>query len=231
MVSGIRPSGDVDSVAVMQLAREIGVQYVDTVVEPWPGYYFGDMPNAERTGYRLRERVREARKAHAGGPTAVSCCGANPGMVSWLVKEALLRLAADLGGQALFPFGGPPFTPFHHLALRSGQAFAAPIRFLVHARMGLWASYRGAIALPGTHGLPPPAANPCTDCAAPCLRSCPVAALSREGYDTAACHAHLDRDGENCLSSGCLARRACPAGKSYGRLPEQSSWHMRQFHP
>jgi ferredoxin len=140
-------------------------------------------------------------------------------------------MAADLGGQALFPFGGPPFTPFHHLALRSGQAFAAPIRFLVHARMGLWASYRGAIALPGTHGLPPPAANPCTDCAAPCLRSCPVAALSREGYDTAACHAHLDRDGENCLSSGCLARRACPAGKSYGRLPEQSSWHMRQFHP
>ncbi|MEZ5687146.1 MAG: ferredoxin [Paracoccaceae bacterium] len=140
-------------------------------------------------------------------------------------------MAADLGGQALFPFGGPPFTPFHHLALRSGQAFAAPIRFLVHARMGLWASYRGAIALPGTHGLPPPAANPCTDCAAPCLRSCPVAALSREGYDTTACHAHLDRDGENCLSSGCLARRACPAGKSYGRLPEQSSWHMRQFHP
>jgi homospermidine synthase len=33
----------------------------------------------------------------AGGPTAVSCCGANPGMVSWLLKEALLRLAADTG--------------------------------------------------------------------------------------------------------------------------------------
>ncbi|HEY6919219.1 MAG TPA: saccharopine dehydrogenase C-terminal domain-containing protein, partial [Tabrizicola sp.] len=36
-------------------------------------------------------------KAHVGGPTAVSCCGANPGMVSWLLKEALLRLAADTG--------------------------------------------------------------------------------------------------------------------------------------
>ena len=32
-----------------------------------------------------------------GGTTAVSCCGANPGMVSWLLKEALLRLAADTG--------------------------------------------------------------------------------------------------------------------------------------
>jgi homospermidine synthase len=41
--------------------------------------------------------VRELGKAYAGGPTAVSCCGANPGMVSWLLKEALLRLAADTG--------------------------------------------------------------------------------------------------------------------------------------
>jgi len=28
--------------------------------------------------------------------TAVSCCGANPGMVSWFVKQALLNLAKDL---------------------------------------------------------------------------------------------------------------------------------------
>jgi len=27
----------------------------------------------------------------------VSCCGANPGMVSWLVKQALLNLAKDMG--------------------------------------------------------------------------------------------------------------------------------------
>jgi homospermidine synthase len=45
----------------------------------------------------LRERVRKLGKAYVGGPTAVSCCGANPGMVSWLLKEALLRLAADTG--------------------------------------------------------------------------------------------------------------------------------------
>ena len=30
------------------------------------------------------------------GPTAVSCCGANPGMVSWFVKQALLNLARDM---------------------------------------------------------------------------------------------------------------------------------------
>jgi homospermidine synthase len=27
--------------------------------------------------------------------TAVSCCGANPGMVSWLVKQALINLVKD----------------------------------------------------------------------------------------------------------------------------------------
>src|SRR3546814_9329401 len=29
--------------------------------------------------------------------TAVSCCGANPGMVSWFVKAALLNIAGDTG--------------------------------------------------------------------------------------------------------------------------------------
>ncbi len=91
-------SVDVDSIEVMKLAQEMGVQYIDTVVEPWPGFYFGStLPNADRTNYPLRERVRDLGKAYVGGPTAVSCCGANPGMVSWLLKEALLRLASDTG--------------------------------------------------------------------------------------------------------------------------------------
>ena len=34
--------------------------------------------------------------ARPGGTTAVSCCGANPGMVSWFVKQALLNIAGDL---------------------------------------------------------------------------------------------------------------------------------------
>ena len=51
-------SVDVDSVELMTLCQELGVQYIDTVVEPWPGFYFGSpLPNAERTNYPLRERV------------------------------------------------------------------------------------------------------------------------------------------------------------------------------
>jgi homospermidine synthase len=97
-------SVDVDSIEVMLLCQELGVQYIDTVVEPWPGFYFGSpLPNADRTNYPLREKVRALGRGFVGGPTAVSCCGANPGMVSWLLKEALLKLAHDTGADATPP--------------------------------------------------------------------------------------------------------------------------------
>ena len=38
--------------------------------------------------------------AGPGGVTAVNCCGANPGMVSWFVKQALLDVARDTGVSA-----------------------------------------------------------------------------------------------------------------------------------
>jgi homospermidine synthase len=100
----VNVSVDVESVAVMSLAQELGALYVDTVIEPWPGVYFGSkLSNAERTNYALRENMREAGRKYAGGTTAVSGCGANPGMVSWLMKEALLRLANDTGVDSSSP--------------------------------------------------------------------------------------------------------------------------------
>ena len=91
-------SVDTSSLAIMELCREIGALYIDTVVEPWIGFYFDKTLGPEaRSNYALRETVLEARRKNPGGTTAVSCCGANPGMVSWFVKRALVNLAADLG--------------------------------------------------------------------------------------------------------------------------------------
>jgi len=91
-------SVDTSSLDIMKHCREIGALYIDTVVEPWPGFYFDKTIGPEaRSNYALRETVLAARRASPGGVTAVSCCGANPGMVSWFVKQALLNLAADLG--------------------------------------------------------------------------------------------------------------------------------------
>ena len=54
-----------------------------------------------RTGEALELcAARDAAHGEAqspGGPTAVSTCGANPGMVSWFVKQALVNLAKDTG--------------------------------------------------------------------------------------------------------------------------------------
>jgi homospermidine synthase len=93
----INLSVDVSSVDVMKYCRELGVHYIDTVVEPWAGFYFDtSASNSGRSNYALRESLLSERIQNPGGITAVSCCGANPGMVSWFVKAALLNLAHDL---------------------------------------------------------------------------------------------------------------------------------------
>ena len=96
-------SVDTSSLDLMRHCRSIGVPYIDTVVEPWEGFYFDTANNAERSNYALRQAVRDEKAANPGGTTAVSCCGANPGMVSWFVKAGLLQLAQDTGHDARVP--------------------------------------------------------------------------------------------------------------------------------
>ena len=97
-------SVDTSSLDIMRYCRELGALYVDTVVEPWPGFYFDKSLGPEaRTNYALRETVLDERRRNPAGPTAVSCCGANPGMVSWFVKQALVNLAHDLGDKGSEP--------------------------------------------------------------------------------------------------------------------------------
>ncbi len=91
-------SVDTGSVDLMHLCRKLGVLYIDTVVEPWLGFYFDtEADNASRTNYALRESLLKEKRDSPGGSTAISTCGANPGMVSWFVKQALVNLATDLG--------------------------------------------------------------------------------------------------------------------------------------
>jgi homospermidine synthase len=97
-------SVDTSSLDILKLCRELNALYIDTVVEPWPGFYFDPKADpAARTNYALRETVRAEKRRNPGGTTAISCCGANPGMVSWFVKQALLDLSRDLGLEAEEP--------------------------------------------------------------------------------------------------------------------------------
>ncbi len=89
-------SVDVSSVALMALCREVGALYQDTCIEPWAGGYTDpSLTPSERSNYALRESALKLASARPGLPTALITHGANPGLVSHFVKEALLHLARD----------------------------------------------------------------------------------------------------------------------------------------
>ena len=137
------------------------------------------------------------------------------------------QLARDFDAVALYPFGGPPYQPFYTWALRTGRAWASPIGFLVHDTGGLFISYRMALQVPWQSNVSK-SAQPCESCARPCATACPVDAFV-SGYDVAACKAHLHSPaGQDCMTKGCAARRACPVGQG-NRLPAQAAFHMEDF--
>src|SRR3954468_8292977 len=89
-------SVDVSSVALIELCRDRGALYLDTCIEPWPGGYTDpNLPPSARSNYALRESALALRNGGNSGPTAVVTHGANPGLVSHFVKQALLDVAHD----------------------------------------------------------------------------------------------------------------------------------------
>ncbi|MFO1073405.1 MAG: saccharopine dehydrogenase NADP-binding domain-containing protein [Geminicoccaceae bacterium] len=97
-------SVDVSSTALVEFCHQRGALYLDTVVEPWGGVYFDrDLPTGERSNYALRESMLKLRRELGRGPTAVSAQGANPGIVSQLLKEAALIVARDVGLEVQVP--------------------------------------------------------------------------------------------------------------------------------
>ena len=97
-------SVDVSSVALVELCQNKGALYLDTCIEPWPGGYTDPtLPPSARSNYALRESALALRARYPGGPTAVLTHGANPGLVSHFVKQALIDLAQASGLGASAP--------------------------------------------------------------------------------------------------------------------------------
>jgi homospermidine synthase len=102
----VNASFDVSSVALIEWCQLHGVLYIDACIEPWPGGHTdASVPANRRSNYAYREAALALRAKHASGPTCVLMHGANPGLVSHLVKQALLNLAGDLGVDAGAPRG------------------------------------------------------------------------------------------------------------------------------
>ncbi len=107
-------SVDVSSVALIEFCQERGALYLDTCIEPWPGGYTDpSLPPSARSNYALRESALALRTRYPRGPTAVLTHGANPGLVSHFVKQALIDLASNAGLQDAVP---ATRTEWAHLA-------------------------------------------------------------------------------------------------------------------
>jgi homospermidine synthase len=97
-------SVEVASTALVELCQEKGALYIDTCIEPWPGGYTDpNLSVSRRSNYALRDTMLKLVPKYRGGPTAVIAHGANPGLVSHFVKQALMNLARDTGVKAKAP--------------------------------------------------------------------------------------------------------------------------------
>ena len=142
-------------------------------------------------------------------------------------------LGENLGAQALFPFGGPPYQPFMRWAAASGRMDPSPLGMSIHDEHGLWMSFRGALGFASLEGMAEPLAAPvsCDTCTVkPCLKACPVDAFDGTAYHVDRCAAHVaSPEGAACRRRGCLARRACWVGQDWVPEPDRAAFHMAAF--
>lgn len=148
-------------------------------------------------------------------------------------RRVIGDIAREVGAAPLFPFGRPPYLPFQRWAMKAEAVAPSPLGILIHPDYGLWHAYRGALAFAERLPLPPRVERPrpCDSCAdRPCLSACPVGAFGERGYDVPACIGHIGgAAGAACMEGGCLARRACPVGRTHGYAPAQARFHMAAF--
>lgn len=89
-------SVDVASEALILYCQQKDILYLDTCTEPWPGEYTNaDATISQRSNYQLRESMLALRDKNLTRATAIITHGANPGLVSAFVKQALVNMATD----------------------------------------------------------------------------------------------------------------------------------------
>ncbi len=147
-------------------------------------------------------------------------------------ETVISEIAAEFGAHPVYPWTRP-YLPFQQWAMRAEPAAVSPIQLLIHPEHGLWHAYRAALLFDDELELPLPdeRPSPCEICEdQPCLKACPVGAFTFAGYDLDACTRHIAKpqSQQRCLTTGCLARNACPVGVPYSS--EQIRFHTAAFY-
>ena len=145
------------------------------------------------------------------------------------------EIAAQLGGVAYYPFGGPPYQPFISWAQKAESLRPSKLGMLLHPEYGLWHAYRFAVALPVVlfdkqtdESLPLHACDTCLD--QPCYSVCPVGAFANNHYDVDRCVRYLDANPHAaCNRDGCMARMNCPKAEEHRYIQPHAEFHISQF--
>ena len=130
-------SVDVSSVALIEFCQDVGALYLDCCIEPWEGGYTDpSLTPSQLSNHALREAALSLRMRYPEGPTALVAHGANPGLVSSLLKEALIRISQDIGCATTLPHSQRDWVNLArslgvkaiHIAERDTQAGSYPRR-------------------------------------------------------------------------------------------------------
>lgn len=90
-------SVDISSGDLIEYCQQHEILYIDTCIEPWAGGYVdASLTPSCRSNYAMREKLLRLRRQEKTS-TALVAHGANPGLVSHLVKQALMNIAKDNG--------------------------------------------------------------------------------------------------------------------------------------
>lgn len=96
----------INSCELIAWTQQRGAHYLDTCIDPWD-YQDGELESADNTNYQMREKVlrlqAEQKASSTATATAIVAHGANPGLVSPLVKEALLMMARQYLAEFAIP--------------------------------------------------------------------------------------------------------------------------------
>lgn len=94
----INLSIDIDGIELVEFCLKNGVLYIDTSIERWKDEPDEVIPKMEeRTLYHTHAEIREMASKYNDAATCVVTHGANPGLVTYFVKQALLDIAKAVG--------------------------------------------------------------------------------------------------------------------------------------
>lgn len=97
-------SVDISSADLICYCQQKNILYIDTCIEPWAGGYVDNsLSLSSRSNYAMRNHLLALRDSSSNQSTALVAHGANPGLVSHFVKQALMNIAKDNGLNVIPP--------------------------------------------------------------------------------------------------------------------------------